>query len=183
MSRAVRIAGEIQRELSDLIRAVRDPRVQAATLVTIAHVGVSDDLGVARVHVSVIGEDPEGVLKGLERAKGFLQNGIGRALHSKRIPELRFVLDGTEAKVDRIDEILREIHADSVSHSPGRDPESVSLSPGERVGVRVPPENGDLPDGAAGSDLANHPPPDPLPQAGERDLRRDEDEDEDEDED
>jgi ribosome-binding factor A len=110
MSRAERLGLQIQRELAELLREVKDPRVQEATLLTVTKVHLSDDLGVARVLVSVIGEDPEGVVKGLARAKGFLQGRLGKRLRTKKAPELRFALDTTEERAGRIDAILREIH-------------------------------------------------------------------------
>jgi ribosome-binding factor A len=110
MSRAERLGLQIQRELAELVREVKDPRVQEATLLTVTKVHLSDDLGVARVLVSVIGEDAEGVVKGLARAKGFLQGQLGKRLRTKKAPELRFALDTTEERAGRIDAILREIH-------------------------------------------------------------------------
>ena len=60
--RTERFAHSIQHELVELMRDVKDARVQAATLVTVTHVRVSDDFGVASVQVSVI------VPEGSERA-------------------------------------------------------------------------------------------------------------------
>ena len=108
--RALRVAESVRRELTELVREVRDPRVQGATLLTVTHVRVSDDLGVARVQISVIGDDPKGVIAGLERARGFLQREIGKRMHAKKIPELRFVLDDTQEKAGKVEELLREIH-------------------------------------------------------------------------
>jgi ribosome-binding factor A len=109
MSRAERLGLQIQRDLAELAREVKDPRVQAATLVTITHVHLSADLGVARVMVSGIGGDAGEVVRGLARARGFLQGQLAKRMRTKKVPELRFVVDETADRVSRLDEIFREI--------------------------------------------------------------------------
>src|SRR5689334_10618753 len=96
--RADRVGNLIQRELASLVRELKDPRVQQATLVTITSVRVSDDLGMARVLVSIIDDDPRGVLRSIGHAQGFLHRQLGRALAMKKLPELRFYLDETEER-------------------------------------------------------------------------------------
>lgn len=116
--RVERVALQIRRELGELLpRAVKDPRVQAAGLVTVTQVHVSPDLTVARVMVSVMGQQPGEsgqamqVLRGLRQAAGFLRGELGRRLHTRRAPELRFQLDDMVDRVDRVESLLREIHA------------------------------------------------------------------------
>jgi ribosome-binding factor A len=116
--RVERVALQIRRELGELLpRAVKDPRVQAAGLVTVTQVHVSPDLTVARVMVSVMGSRPDEpgqamqVLRGLRQAAGFLRGELGRRLHTRRAPELRFQLDDMVDRVDRVESLLREIHA------------------------------------------------------------------------
>ena len=74
---------------------VKDPRVRAATLITVAKVEMNVDLSVANVYISVIGDDAtaDGVVAGLQKAAGFLRGPIGRELNMQRAPELRFMLD------------------------------------------------------------------------------------------
>jgi ribosome-binding factor A len=107
--RAERFAHLIQHELVELLRDLKDPRVQEATLVTVTHVHVSDDLGVAKVLVSIIDRDPRAVLRGIGRAQHFLHGQLGRRLRAKKVPELRFFLDETEERAGRIDELLRQV--------------------------------------------------------------------------
>jgi ribosome-binding factor A len=106
----------MMRDLGELLREVKDPRVQGATLITVTHVKVSDDLSTARVMVSVIADDRGGVMKGLSKAAGFLQGRIGKRMAAKKVPELRFVLDDTEERAGRVDQILREIQAEKEPH-------------------------------------------------------------------
>lgn len=110
MSRRVaRFAQQLRRELSELIRTqVRDPRVG---LVTIADVEVSGDLGVARIFVRSVagGEDLERSLEGLEAAAPFLRTSLGKILHVRRVPELRFQVDRSLAGAERVEQLLADV--------------------------------------------------------------------------
>ncbi|HET7922106.1 MAG TPA: 30S ribosome-binding factor RbfA [Gammaproteobacteria bacterium] len=93
--RSSRVAGQLLRELSELIRReVKDPRVRN---VTVTKVDVTRDLSHAKVLISVLGEDgpqPE-VLAALQHAAGFLRRQLGRLLKMRSIPELHFAQDDT----------------------------------------------------------------------------------------
>ena len=72
---------EIQRELADQLRRLKDPRVSQVGMVSITRVDTTSDLRYARVYISVLDKDQEkDVLKGLKSAGGFLRRELGRAL-------------------------------------------------------------------------------------------------------
>ena len=78
-NRIGRINEEIQRELSALIRTVKDPRVKG--LISITAVDTTPDLKYAKVYVSVLDKgDVHEVVKGLKSAAGYLRRELGRAL-------------------------------------------------------------------------------------------------------
>src|SRR4051812_2907858 len=110
--RADRVAHLLQHELAELLRELKDPRVQGATLLGITHVRVSDDLGVARVLLSIIDPEPLEVLKAVGRAQRFMHGQLLRRLRAKKIPELRFYLDETEERAGRIDALIKEVAAE-----------------------------------------------------------------------
>lgn len=91
-NRIGRINEEIQRELSDLIRQLKDPRVQ--TLLSITRVDTTPDLRYAKVFVSVMDEDREkDAIRGLKSAGGWLRRELGASLQLRYTPELVFELD------------------------------------------------------------------------------------------
>jgi ribosome-binding factor A len=107
--RAARLNEQLRRELSELIRTeVRDPRVG---LVTITGVEVAADLGSARVFVRCGGGESElaSSLEGLAAAAPFLRSALGRVLHIRKIPELRFQQDRSLEHAWRIERILNEV--------------------------------------------------------------------------
>lgn len=92
--------------LSTLIQsAVKDPRVG---FVTLNQVKLNRDHSVAEVFFSVMGEeeDPQTSLKGLKKAKGFLQSKLVRTLGLRAAPQLRFVYDDSVAKAIGMGELL-----------------------------------------------------------------------------
>ncbi len=107
--RLARFAEQLRRELSELIRLqVRDPRVGS---VTITGVEVARDLGAAWIYVRSIagGDELATSVEGLEAAAPFLRTELGRILHVRRVPELRFRPDRSYEGGRRIEEVLAEV--------------------------------------------------------------------------
>lgn len=106
--RATRVADQIRMEIADiLMRKTKDPRIG---VVTVTDVEVTDDLRVARVFVTVLGD--EGVRKvamaGLSKAAGFIRTELGRRLQLRYTPELTFYPDEAGARGDRVLSLLEQ---------------------------------------------------------------------------
>jgi ribosome-binding factor A len=98
----------LREELSRLIRReVKDPRVG---LVTVTDVEVSPDLEHATVYVRTVEADRpmDEMLAGLHSAGGYLRHTLGKELHLRRIPELRFEEDRSLERARRIEALLEE---------------------------------------------------------------------------
>ena len=110
-SRTERVADQIRGELGSLLtREVHDPGIG---FVTITRVAVTPDLQHARVSYTAMGDETARRNSGraLQRAAPFLRRQIGARLRLKRVPELEFVFDESIAGQDRIEQLLKEIHA------------------------------------------------------------------------
>ena len=93
-NRIGRINEEIQRELSALIRTLKDPRVSATGMVSITRVDTTGDLRYSRIYVSALDKSQEKeILKGLKSAAGYLRRELGAALRLRYTPELQFIAD------------------------------------------------------------------------------------------
>ena len=91
--RIVAINEEIQKELSNQLRRVKDPRV-ADLMISITRVETTPDLRYAKVYASFLQEEKaEDALKGLKSAGGWLRRELGRALQLRYTPELVWELD------------------------------------------------------------------------------------------
>ena len=107
-NRINRINDELQRELSSLLRTLKDPRVQGG-MVTVTHVDATSDLRYAKVFVSVLDKAREkGVIKGLKSAAGYLRRELGRTMTLRCAPELQFIADDSIEHGARILEMLRD---------------------------------------------------------------------------
>jgi ribosome-binding factor A len=93
--RGFRVADQIQRDLAELIRELKDPRLG---MVTIQSVDVTPDYAHAKVFFSVLVGDPEACAEGLNQAAGFLRNGLFKRLHIHTVPTLHFQYDRTSER-------------------------------------------------------------------------------------
>lgn len=113
--RSDRVADLIHKEIADLVfRRVKDPRLAN---ITISGVKVSPDLKHARIYYCLMGMTPAEEVKnnaaaGLEKAKGFIRQELGRRLRLRYIPQLDFEYDTSFEYGDKIERLLRELHKD-----------------------------------------------------------------------
>ena len=92
-NRINRINEEIQKELSSLLRTVKDPRVQD-TMISITRVETTPDLRYTKVYVSFLQEEKaKEAMKGLQSAGGFLRRQLGSNLKLRYAPEIVWALD------------------------------------------------------------------------------------------
>ena len=92
-NRINRINEEIQKELSSLLRTVKDPRVQD-TMISITRVETTPDLRYTKVYVSFLQEDrAQGAMAGLKSAAGYLRRQLGSNLKLRYAPEIVWSLD------------------------------------------------------------------------------------------
>ncbi|MBQ2855391.1 MAG: 30S ribosome-binding factor RbfA [Oscillospiraceae bacterium] len=92
-NRIVRINEAIQKELSALLRTVKDPRVQD-TMISITRVETTPDLRYTKVYVSFLQEEKvKDAMAGLKSAAGFLRRQLGSNLQLRYAPEIVWALD------------------------------------------------------------------------------------------
>ena len=89
-----RINGEVQKELSSIIRGeIKDPRIHPMT--SVMAVEVAPDLKTCKAYISVLGEKEakEATIKGLNSAEGYIRRQLAKNLNLRNTPEIRFILD------------------------------------------------------------------------------------------
>lgn len=90
--RSDRVAEQVRRDLADLIRTeLKDPRVG---MISITAVELTPDYAHAKVFFTTLNADhlPD-IVKGLQRASGFLRRELGKRIHIHTLPELHFMHD------------------------------------------------------------------------------------------
>ena len=102
-----RIATIIRKNIAEIIQfQVKDPHLG---FVSIPEVRVSKDFSYATVYVSFFkDEDIEPSLEVLNKAKGFIRSELASKMDTRRVPEIRFVLDEGYKKEERIAELLKK---------------------------------------------------------------------------
>ena len=119
-NRIGRINEEIQRELSEQLRRLKDPRVSQVGMVSVTRVDTTGDLRYARIYISVLDKSQEKeVLKGLKSAAGFLRRELGQALQLRYTPELQFIPDDSILHGAHILEVLRQVEKKDADRQDG----------------------------------------------------------------
>ena len=109
-----RMEEQLARFIAELfLRKLKDPRIAN---VTVQKVKAADDFSVAKVYYNVIGDDNEleDVRKGLNSCKSFIWNEVKNHFRLRKIPELIFVYDVSLDRAMKIENIIDEIHRESV---------------------------------------------------------------------
>jgi ribosome-binding factor A len=107
--RSEKVAEAVHELISELlVKGLKDPRIG---FVTITGVKVSDDLHLATVFFTVIGNDAEkkATEAGLNSARGFLRKEMGKSLRMRYVPDIMFKYDAAIEYGNRIDSLLRQI--------------------------------------------------------------------------
>ena len=100
---------DLQRELSALIRTLKDPRVQQS-MVSVTKVQATGDLRYAKVYISVLDkEKSKETIKGLKSAGGWLRRELAANLRMRYTPELIFEEDDSIDKGTKMFQLLRSL--------------------------------------------------------------------------
>lgn len=107
-----RVTEDVRRELSALLRELKDPRVKDCFL-SIVRVEVTNDLSYCTVYVSTIEgiERTKEAVKGLKSASGFLRRELGRRLSLRHTPELLFKASDSIEYGAHISKILNDLES------------------------------------------------------------------------
>lgn len=111
--RTGRINGEMKRELAEIIRLLKDPRIPELT--SVMDVEVTKDLKYAKVYVSVFEADEEkqkDAIRGLKSSAGFIRQELKKRIALRQIPELSFVLDHSIEYGAHINDVIRSIESE-----------------------------------------------------------------------
>ena len=100
---------EIQKELSDLLRSVKDPRIQDV-MISITRVETTPDLRYTKVYVSFLQENKVAdAMAGLKSAAGFLRRQMAQTLQLRYAPEIQWALDDSITYGARMLELINNL--------------------------------------------------------------------------
>jgi len=109
VNRLNRINEEARKELSSIIRELKDPRVN--TLCSVVAVDITKDLRWCKVFISVLGDEKQqnDTIEGLKSAAGFVRRELSHRLVLRYTPEMVFELDHSIEHGAHINQILHDI--------------------------------------------------------------------------
>lgn len=105
--RVERVKSIIGKNITDIIQfELRNPKIGFCT---VKEVWVSQDYSYARVYVTFLGTKyPKQNLEELNKCRGFVRSSLAKKLDIRKTPQVEFLLDETEEKASRLDEILKK---------------------------------------------------------------------------
>jgi len=110
-----RINEEMAKELSDILRSVKDPRVSSA-FITITSVDCTPDLKYAKIYYSAIGAKSDAeyadLAKGFKSAMGYIRGQLAARLNLRITPELKFIRDTSLEQGANITKLLRKVETE-----------------------------------------------------------------------
>lgn len=109
--RASRTQEDMKRELSDIMRSLKDPRITG--LLSIVKMDLAKDLSFCRVFISSMDglEAARSAVQGLESASGYIKRELNARMKLRRLPEFQFIADDSiahSAHINRMLEGLKE---------------------------------------------------------------------------
>ena len=107
-NRSFRVADQIQRDVAELIRELKDPRIG---MLTIHAVDVTPDYAHAKVYFSLLVGAPEACEEALNEAAGYLRNGLFKRLQIHTVPTLHFHFDRTTERAAELSLLIAEANA------------------------------------------------------------------------
>jgi ribosome-binding factor A len=107
-NRGFRVADQIQRDLAELIRDLKDPRIG---MVTLQAVEVTPDYAHAKVFFSVLVGDVTECEAALNEAAGFLRNGLFKRLQIHTVPTLHFQFDRTTERAAELSALIQQANS------------------------------------------------------------------------
>ena len=107
-NRGFRVADQIQRDVAELIRDLKDPRIG---MVTINSVEVTPDYAHAQIYFSVLLSAPEESAQALNEAAGFIRNGLFKRLSIHTVPTLHFHFDKTTERAADLSALITKANS------------------------------------------------------------------------
>ena len=118
-----RINGEVQRELSEIIRTeIKDPRV-SGSMISVVSVEVTPDLKYCKAYISVLGGEgmAEEAIAGLKSAVGYIRRELAHRINLRNTPEISFILDQSIEYVVHMSKLIDQVVGDRSEEDEGDD--------------------------------------------------------------
>ena len=112
VSRTSRLNGEYQKEISVILRRLKDKAPNLKGLISVTEADVAPDLKTAYIYVSIYGvneQEAKESLAILQANAGFVRHELAQVMRSRTVPALTVRLDGSMSYGSKMDELFKSI--------------------------------------------------------------------------
>jgi ribosome-binding factor A len=112
-SRTSRLNGEYQKEISEIIRYLKDREPELKGLVSVTEADVAPDLKTAKIYVSIYAKSEEEKLRSFEILKenaSYIRHQLSQVMRMRTVPSITFLWDGSMTYGAKMDELFKKIN-------------------------------------------------------------------------
>ena len=119
VSRTSRLNGEYQKEVSEIIRRLKDKNPGLKGLISVTEMDVAPDLKTAKAYVSIYAkseEDKQISFATLQECAGQVRHELAQVMKMRTVPSITFLWDGSMTYGARMDELFKQINESKPSN-------------------------------------------------------------------
>ena len=126
VSRTSRLNGEYQKEISVILRRLKDKAPNLKGLISVTETDVAPDLKTAIVYVSIYGASDEEAKRSfqiLQDNAGYIRHELSQVMRMRTVPSLTFRMDGSMVYGAKMDELFKKLHENEAKNDEKKDEE------------------------------------------------------------
>ena len=111
--RTTRLNGEYQKEISAILRKLKDRTPDLKGIVSVTEADVAPDLKTAKIYISIYAKSEEEKLRSFEVIQenaGYIRHELSQVMRMRTVPALTFLWDGSMTYGAKMDELFRKIN-------------------------------------------------------------------------
>ena len=120
-ARTSRLNGEYQREISEIIRHLKDRAPDLKGIVSVTEADVAPDLKTAKIYVSIYAKSEEEKRRSfevLQENAGYIRHQLSQVMRMRTVPAITFLWDGSMTYGAKMDELFKKINEGKKSDVP-----------------------------------------------------------------
>ena len=122
VSRTSRLNGEYQKEISELLRRLKDRRTDFKGLVSVTEADVAPDLKTAKIYISIYAAseaEKNRTFEVIKECAGYIRHELAQVMRMRTVPALTFRMDGSMTYGAKMDELFKRIQTSPSENQDG----------------------------------------------------------------
>ena len=112
VSRTSRLNGEYQKEISEILRRLKDRTPDLKGIVSVTEMDVAPDLKTAKAYISIYAKNEEDKLRSfaiIQANAGHIRHELSKVMRMRTVPAITFLWDGSMSYGAKMDELFKQI--------------------------------------------------------------------------